>query len=93
MFGIGSNSSGELGLGDQKSRSEWTKISAFDKIVVRHVQCGDGRSAVLTNLGLFVMGMGLSSGENIIVATPTRIELEGIMTISMRSRFVKFVFT
>merc|ERR1719238_1753106 len=75
LVGIGANEHGELGLGDTTRRSEWTKLSAFDGMDILTVQCGNYRSAVLTNRGLHVMGKGLFGGSIHNVTTPTRIEV------------------
>ena len=63
LFGIGLNNNGELGLGDKNYRSEWTKVSAFDGMDIRQIQCGNYQSAVLTDRGLFVMGFEMVDGE------------------------------
>ena len=87
LFGIGNNTYGELGLGDTKQRSEWTKMSAFDGMDIRQIQCGDRRSAVLTNRGLFVMGYKVVDGNT--VTTLTRVDLDDVVDVSLRSRSVK----
>ena len=92
LCGIGGYGCGELGLGDTTRRSNWTKVSAFDGMEIRQVQCGNIRSAVLTNRGLYVMGFRLFAGQD-YVTTPTRIGLEGVINISMRRRFVKYFLT
>ena len=92
LVGIGKNEYGELGLGDTTARSEWTKVSAFDGMDIQLIQCGWPSLAVLTSRGLYVMGHGIIGGQNNTVTTPTRIELEGIITISMRNCFVKSYF-
>ena len=89
LFGIGDNTNGQLGLGDKTTRSEWTKVSAFDGMDVCLVQCGENCSAVLTNEGLYVMGRGLVDFFT-HVTTPTRVELDGVVDISLRSRFDNF---
>ena len=91
LCGIGGYGYGELGLGDTTRRSNWTKVSAFDGMEIRQVQCGLCNSAVLTNRGLYVMGYKLFAGQD-RVTTPTRIGLEGVINISMRRRFVKYFF-
>ena len=91
LFGIGVNTSGQLGLGDKNYRSEWTKVSALDGMNIRQVQCGGHQSAVIADRGLFVMGYNMVDGNT--VTTPTRVNLDGVVDVSLRSRFVKdFLF-
>ena len=89
LVGIGRNEYAELGLSDKTRRYEWTKVNAFDGMDIQLIQCGGYRSAVLTSRGLYVMGQGLIGGQHNRITTPTRIELDGIINISMRNCFVK----
>ena len=56
---------------------------------IQKVHCGNDQSAVLTNQGLFVMGAGIFGGSNNQVMTPMRIELNNVIDVSIRKRFVK----
>ena len=62
-------------------------MSALDGMDIRQIQCGHERSAVLTNRGLFVMGEKMVDGNT--VTTPTRVDLDNVVDVSLRSRFVK----
>ena len=77
VYAIGSNDFGELGLGDEKDRSSWTKITKLTGRAIK-VQCGDGHSAVLTTSGVYTMGTNFGG------ATPQLIELTSVADISMK---------
>lgn len=62
VHAIGDNSDGELGVGDLKKRSTWTKVIQLTGRVIK-VQCGSFCSAILTTTGVFTLGVDEFGGD------------------------------
>ncbi|EKX49192.1 hypothetical protein GUITHDRAFT_48795, partial [Guillardia theta CCMP2712] len=57
LYACGSNSNGQLGLGDKEDRRRMTRVSFFDGCEIRKIACGDEHTLVLlTNGTLFGFG-------------------------------------
>lgn len=76
VYAVGLNSCGELGVGDEKARPSWTKVTNLTGHPIK-VQCGWHSSAVLTTTGVFVWGLHFGG------TTPKLIDLASVTDISM----------
>jgi len=86
VYSIGKNDFGQLGTGDLKNRSNWSKVHGFDKNeIIKSIQCGDKCSAILTDRGVYVTGKWLCGNLNEAVKVPTKMELSKIVKISLTS--------
>lgn len=85
VYAIGVNIHGELGLGDKKDRTSWTKVYNLTGRVIK-VQCGIWRSAILTTTGVFTMG-GIHRDQHkrsdFAWVAPQLIKLANVADISM----------
>ena len=81
VYAIGLNSGGELGVGDEKARPSWTKVTNLTGRAIK-VQCGWYSSAVLTTTGVFVMGLNFGG------AMPKLIDLANVTEISMNAAHI-----
>ena len=85
VLSIGLNSKGQLGLGDNDDRTKWTRVNLTRGEKVRQIQCGWRCSAILTDRAVYVMGLYLIGGSSDKVNKPTRVELDNITAISLKS--------
>ena len=88
VFSIGGNSSGELGVGDNENRADWTMVEGLYGEEVNAIQCGDQCSAILTGDSVFVIGRFLIGNEDNSVNFPTRLNLLNIVKISLRAEHI-----
>lgn len=75
IYVFGSNSKGQLGLGDTDDRNVPTKLKFFDDHEILSINCGHSQSIIKTTKGLYVFGnntcgeLGLGDTDNRNVPT------------------------
>lgn len=83
LYGFGSNESGQLGLVDQKDKSEPTVINSLRHVRISKVVCGSYFTMALSESGIvYAFGqnsngqLGLKTNESVITPTPVPLDVD-----------------